>query len=306
MYRKLAQKTNNYSDKSMCQEQQEDIAIPPPRDLTLVDTHCHLDMSPLNSRPEALLTAAHEAGVDTMITVGIDLDSSRRAISLAQRYTGVFATVGIHPHNVATITERDYEKLREMVHNDYDARVVAYGEIGLDFVKLHTPTDLQIVHFRRQLQLAKELQLPIVVHNREAHAQIMAILREESPFPAGGVMHCFSGDIHLAEQVMELGLFISIPGIVTFNNAKDMQEVARLIPLTALLLETDAPFLAPVPMRGKQNEPAFLPHTARRIAQLRDESPQVIARCTTANANRLFRLQSCVTPQKNAGTKDMK
>jgi len=260
-------------------------------DHTLVDTHCHLDMPPLDSRPVEILAAARRAGVGVVITVGIDPPSSEKAVALAARHAGVFATVGIHPHNVAAVTDDDYIKLRALVAGGNGSRVVAYGEIGLDFVKLRAPADLQVVHFRRQLRLARELELPIIIHDREAHDLTLAILAEEGPFPAGGVMHCFSGDMRLAEQVIELGLLISIPGIVTFNSAAALREVARQLPLSSLLLETDAPFLAPVPRRGRTNEPAFLPFTANKVAELRQETLAAVARATTANAIRLFRLE---------------
>jgi len=195
--------------------------------------------------------------------------------------------VGIHPHNVSGIAEHDYEQLRMLARSK---KVVAYGEIGLDFVKAYSPIPEQLDHYELQIQLAKELELPLIIHDREAHSEIMSRLRAAAPFPAGGVMHCFSGDYALAEEVLQLGFHISIPGIVTYKNAEALQEVAQKIPLTALLLETDAPFLAPVPMRGRENKSTYVLFTAEKIAELRGISLTDIAKTTTENSKKLFRL----------------
>ncbi|OGQ98328.1 MAG: hydrolase TatD [Deltaproteobacteria bacterium RIFOXYD12_FULL_55_16] len=254
----------------------------------LIDTHCHLDMSAYEADFEAVLERALAAGVTRIISVGIDLASSRRAIALAEKYEGVYATVGVHPHNVAKLSAADYAELQALCRQ---AKVVAYGEIGLDYVKNYAPVALQKEHFSRQVNLAKELQLPLVVHDREAHAEIMEILEAAAPFPAGGVMHCFSGDAAFARRVLALGFHISIPGVVTFARAEMLQEAVREIPLTSLVLETDGPFLAPVPKRGKRNEPSLLVHTARKVAELKGISFAEVARQTTMNAVRLFGLE---------------
>ncbi len=175
--------------------------------------------------------------------------------------------------------------------------MVAYGEIGLDYVKNHAPRPAQLDHFRRQIELAKGLDLPLIIHDREAHADVMAGLRAAAPFPRGGVMHCYSGDIKLAAEVVELGFHLSIPGIVTFAKAEVLQEVARTIPLTSMLIETDGPYLAPVPFRGQRNEPAYVLYTAAKVAELRQISIDEVARQTTANAVALFRLdRQAATP----------
>lgn len=254
----------------------------------LIDTHCHLDMSAYQADFEAVLDRAGEAGVTRIITVGIDLESSRRAIALAEQYEGVYATVGVHPHNVAELSDADYLELRALCRQP---KVVAYGEIGLDYVKNYAPVSLQKEHFGRQVALARELELPMVVHDREAHDEIMDMLEAAAPFPAGGVMHCFSGDAAFARRVLALGFYISIPGVVTFAKAGMLQEAVREVPLGSLVLETDGPFLAPAPRRGKRNEPGLLVYTAQKVAELKGISFEEVARQTTTNAVRLFGLE---------------
>ena len=254
----------------------------------LIDTHCHLDMSAYGVDFEATLVRAEEAGISRIISVGIDLISSRRAIELAEQHQGIHATVGVHPHNVAELGEGDYAELRGMCSHP---KVVAYGEIGLDYVKNYAPVALQKEHFTRQVALARELQLPLVVHDREAHDDIMEILESAGPFPAGGVMHCFSGDAIFARRVLALGFHLSIPGVVTFAKAEMLHEAVREIPLASLVLETDGPFLAPVPKRGKRNEPQLMLFTAQKVAELKGISLEEVARQTTINAVRLFSLE---------------
>ena len=244
-------------------------------------------MNPYRQDLEDVLRRAVEVGVRQVVTVGTDLASSRKALELAERYENIFATVGIHPHDVSAISETSYEELRRMACNP---KVVAYGEIGLDFFKNYAPADQQMRHFSRQLQLAKELELPVIIHDRDAHQQVMDMLHQAEPFPAGGVMHCFSGDMQLAKQTLELGFFISVPGIVTYAKAEELQDVAARVPLTSLLLETDGPYLTPNPKRGKRNEPAYLVYTARKVAELRGISFAELASATSKNARTLFKL----------------
>jgi TatD DNase family protein len=256
-------------------------------DNPLIDTHCHLDMREYNADLSGVLARSREVGVTHIVTIGIDLDSSLRAIEIAERYPDVSAAVGIHPHSVGSVTKEEYRRLIEMAAHP---KVVGYGEIGLDYVKKYAPVEDQRDHFARQLSVAKELGLPVILHDREAHNDVLHILKELQPFPAGGVMHCYSGDYLLAEEVLALGFHISIPGIVTFKNAAVLQEVAARIPLSAMLLETDGPYLAPMPNRGKRNEPAFLIYIAQKIAELRSCSLAEVCRQTTENARSLFRL----------------
>ncbi len=253
--------------------------------INLTDTHCHLDMDAYSADLDLVLDRAANAGVDAVVTIGIDAKSSQQAVLLAQRYTRVYAAVGIHPHDAANTTEEDFKTIMELASQK---KVVGYGEIGLDYAKKYSPKTIQQQVFSRQLQMAVELNLPVIIHDREAHEDTLCLLKEHAPYPAGGIMHCFSGDMSFAEKVLELGFFISIPGIVTFKNAASLHEVAATIPLTAMLIETDGPFLTPVPFRGKRNEPAFIVYTAQKIADLAGISLQEVAAATTANAQSIF------------------
>lgn len=262
-----------------------------PAGTELVDTHCHLDMDDYRQDLDTVLNTATTNGISKIVTIGIDYQSSLSSIKLARRYEQIYAAVGIHPHYAGTVSESEYKELARLVEDPAN-KIIAYGEIGLDYFRGHCPRDVQLTHFERQLQLAKELSLPIIIHDRDAHEDIMKLLKRYAPFPASGVMHCFSGDLNLARETMKLGLYISIPGIVTFKKSEMMQEVAQNIPLDRMLLETDGPFLAPVPHRSKRNQPSYLVYTAAAIAELRNTSPETIAQATTANAYELFGLGS--------------
>lgn len=253
----------------------------------LIDTHCHLDMSAYKDDLAEVVGRAKSHGVNRIITVGIDLASSREAIRLTENHPGIFATVGVHPHNVAALADEDYEELAVLAKKP---GVVAYGEIGLDFHYNYAPAEIQVAHFSRQVALAKQLDLPLVVHDRDAHAEVLAVLAEARPFPAGGVMHCFSGDTEFARAILDLGFYVSIPGVITFGKSEIMQEAVRHIPLERLVLETDGPFLAPEPRRGRRNESALLLFTAEKVAELKGVSLDEVALATTANAERLFHL----------------
>ena len=254
----------------------------------IIDTHCHLDMGAYGEDRRDVLERARAAGVGRMLTIGIDLESSRAAVRLAGAHPGVFAAVGVHPHHVAETSDDDYRELRLLAAQP---RVVAYGEVGMDAVRNYAPLEVQMEHFRRQARMAQELHLPLIVHDRETHDAIMAVLEEEGPFPAGGVMHCFSGDSELARRVVRMGFYVSIPGVVTFANAGMLREVVETVSLDRLLVETDGPFLAPEPKRGRRNEPAFVLYTARKVAELKGVDLAEVARRTTANAEALFGLR---------------
>ncbi|NOQ67193.1 MAG: YchF/TatD family DNA exonuclease [Desulfobacterales bacterium] len=256
-----------------------------PAGISVIDTHCHLDMINSGDDIGTIISRASASGVSHIITVGIDLESSKKAIDIAEQNKSVYATVGIHPHNVQQLQDKSYDELEKLCHGN---KVVAYGEIGLDFIKQHAPQDVQLEHYARQVVLAKKVGLPLVIHAREAHDEVLHILKSEAPFPSSGVMHCFSGDLHLANQVLDLGFLISIPGIVTFNKAKALQEVAQKIPLNKLILETDAPFLTPDPYRGRINIPEYMLYTAQKVADLRGITVEEVARATTDNAQKLF------------------
>ncbi len=257
--------------------------------LYFTDTHCHLDMSGYAEDLPEVLDRATQNNVFHIVTIGIDLDSSAAAIQLARKHKMISATVGVHPHDIGTLTDESYQELETLVKSNRKF-VVGYGEIGLDYYKNYSEPELQKKHFKKQLLLAKELNLPVIIHDRDAHEDIMSLLKEVGPFENGGVMHCFSGNYSLAREVIDFGFHISIPGIVTFKNAKDLQEVAAKIPLDSMLLETDGPFLAPTPYRGKRNEPSYIPLIAHQIAELRGCELETVAAATSKNANDLFNL----------------
>ena len=260
---------------------------PSPKDCRFVDTHCHLDMEAFAEDLEEVLERAVIAGVERIVTIGIDLPSSGKAITLAQRYPQISAAIGVHPHDVGGLSDKDYASLEKLCA-DHRRWVVGYGEIGLDYYRNYSEPALQRKHFARQLDLAYDLKLPVIIHNRNADDDTLDILRQAKPLEYGGIMHCFSGNLSFAHKVLDLGMMISIPGVVTFKNSQTLQEVAGSIPLASLLIETDGPFLAPHPFRGKRNEPSYAVHTARKIAELRGTDMTVIAAQTTANAEKLF------------------
>ncbi|NOY39477.1 MAG: YchF/TatD family DNA exonuclease [Nitrospirae bacterium] len=250
---------------------------------SFVDTHCHLEMADFDPDRDEVIARARDAEVVAIITIGSDLKGSEGAVRLAREYDFIYAAVGIHPHDAKDYTSDTAEKLRQW---SGEKKVVALGETGLDYHYDHSPRDIQREVFERQLALALELNLPVIVHSREAKADTLNILSESGI--SRGVLHCFSGDMEMAERVMAMGLYVSFAGPVTFKNAKRLQEIAACIPDEYLLIETDAPYLSPAPMRGKRNEPSFLLHTARKLAELRDVGVGDIARITTLNAGRLF------------------
>ncbi len=258
-----------------------------PEGYALVDTHCHLDMDEYRSDLQEVIARAAAHGVTGIVTIGIDLPSSQRAVAIARRFPAVRATIGIHPHHAAEVGDDDLTALADLAEQHRDV-VVAFGEIGLDYAKQYAAPDRQRDLFSRQLDLAAELRLPVVIHNREAHDDCLRLLRAHGRLQQGGVMHCFSGDLALARTVIELNLDISIPGIVTFKNANDLHRVAADLPLERMLIETDGPFLAPAPYRGKRNEPLFTLYTAAAIASLRRLELAEIAAATSRNAARLF------------------
>ncbi len=230
----------------------------------LVDTHAHLDL--LEEDVAAALSRARDAGVTAVVTIGISLQSSRRAVELSHAFPGVYAVVGVHPHDAS---ELDRAALRELRRLAADPRVVGIGETGLDFYRNLSPRSDQEKAFRSLLELAGELSLPVVVHDREAHADTMRILEDYAPFAGRLVMHCFSGDHHMARGVIDMGGFVSVAGPVTFHNARRLQEVVRSLPLESMLVETDCPFLSPHPYRGKPNSPERLVLVARKVAELK-------------------------------------
>ncbi len=260
-----------------------------PPGTTLIDTHCHLDMCDDENDLQEIINSAHSNNIEHIITIGIDYKSSKKAVEIAHDFKNISATIGIHPHDTRNADKHIYKKLIQLTEAK-DNKIVGYGEIGLDYVKNHSPREIQLKHFAYQLGLAGDLNLPVIIHDREAHDDTIRLLNQAAPFPAGGVMHCFSGDVKLARQVLELGFHISIPGVITFKNAKDLQDVIHKIPQERLLLETDGPFLTPVPLRGKPNRPEYLIFTALKVAKLLNLSISEIACSTRENAKKLFNL----------------
>ncbi len=252
----------------------------------LIDTHCHLDAASCPEGADAALARARSAGVGAFVAIGVgSLEAARETVELAERHPDVVATVGVHPHDAAGSTAELEAELRRLAEH---ALVVAIGEIGLDYHYDHSPRDVQQATFRRLLAVARGVKKPIVIHTRSAPEATLAILEEENARDIGGVIHCFSEDLAFARRALDLGFDLSFSGIVTFKGARSIQDVAVWAPSDRLLVETDSPYLAPVPLRGKRCEPAYVLHTARRVAELRGISEADLARTTSENACRRF------------------
>jgi TatD DNase family protein len=253
----------------------------------LVDSHAHLELEPLVKDPEGAVRRAAAVGVTAIITVGIDIEDAEVALEIADRLDNVFASVGFHPHNAKDVQDNGLAKMEQLASRP---KVKGYGEIGLDFFRNLSPQDCQLRVFSEQLELAKKLKKPVVIHLRDAYRQGLDMLEQAAPFPAGGVIHCFSGDWADAERALGLGFYVSIPGTVTFKQKDDLRSIVSRLPEDRILLETDCPFLAPVPLRGKTNEPAYVVHTAKKVAEVRGVSFEDVAATTSSNAARLFDL----------------
>jgi len=254
--------------------------------VTLVDSHCHLDFADFGAELDAVVERAGAAGVATMVTICTRLTEFERVRAIAERYANVWCSVGIHPHEAASEPETAAVRLVELARHP---RVVGIGETGLDYHYDHSPRERQREVFRAHIEAARRSGLPLIVHSRNADADTVELL-EEGAAAGGltGVIHCFSSTELLAKGALALGFYISLSGILTFRNAEELRRIARDVPPERLLVETDAPYLAPVPHRGKRNEPAFVTHTAACLAGLRGQEPEVLAAQTTANFHRLF------------------
>src|SRR6478609_3016537 len=247
----------------------------------LIDTHTHLDDARYNEDREAVITRARNAGIEAFLTIGCDLATSQAAVALSERYPFIYASIGIHPHEAKHVRDTWYDTFRDLARN---MKVVAYGEIGLDYHYNHSPPKDQRDRFREQIQVARELTLPVIIHTREAQEDTVTILKEERASEIGGVFHCFSGDSWLAKEALDLGFYLSFSGILTFQNATPLREIAKNTPLDRVLIETDCPYLTPVPYRGKRNEPAFVSHVAKQLADIHsDLSLAQIEQVTTNN-----------------------
>ncbi len=252
----------------------------------VIDSHAHLEMSPFDRDRDQVVRRAKDAGVEIIVTVGTTVEDCYKALEITLRYPGVYAVIGIHPHEAKDINGGTYDSLKEMAQHK---KVVAYGEIGLDFFRNLSPRATQIRRFREQLELAGELNLPVVIHDRDAHRETMNLLKDWKG-SRGGIIHCFSGDSLMARQCIDLGFYISIPGTVTFEKNETLRSIVRDLPLGSLLVETDCPYLTPNPYRGKRNEPAYVVHTARKIAEIKGKPLEEVAAVTTANAKQIFNI----------------
>ncbi|KMY46171.1 hydrolase TatD [Bacillus sp. FJAT-27916] len=254
----------------------------------LFDTHVHLNDDQFDEDLEEVIERARENGVERVVVVGFDEKTIKRAIELIDTYDFMYAAIGWHPVDAIDLTDSYLEWIEELTAHP---KVVAIGEIGLDYHWDKSPKDVQQVVFRRQIQLAKKLNLPIIIHNREATEDVVTILEEEGAAEVGGIMHCFSGSPETAKRCLDMNFYISLGGPVTFKNAIKPKEVAKAVPLDRLLIETDCPYLAPHPYRGKRNEPSYVRLVAEQIADLKEVSFEEVAKATTENANRLFKIQ---------------
>ncbi|MDT9027784.1 TatD family hydrolase [Rossellomorea yichunensis] len=253
----------------------------------LFDTHVHLNAEQFDEDLEEVISRAREAGVEKMVVVGFDRPTINRAMELIEQYEFLYASIGWHPVDAIDMKDEDLAWIEELSNHP---KVVAIGEMGLDYHWDKSPKDVQKEVFRKQIHLAKKVKLPIIIHNRDATQDIVDILREEGAEEVGGIMHCFSGSPEIAQECVDMNFYISLGGPVTFKNAKKPKEVAKEIPLEKLLIETDCPYLAPHPNRGKRNEPAYVKLVAEQIAELKEITLEEVENITTKNAKKLFNI----------------
>lgn len=252
----------------------------------LVDTHAHLDSSSFDTDRQEVIARAHSGGISHILTVGCDLQSSRASIELAAAHPNIYAAVGVHPHDATQVDDACIEELRHMILAGN--KIVALGEIGLDYYRDRSPRDIQREALRRQIALARETGLPLIIHDRDAHEDVLTILAEEKASEIGGVLHCFSGDVAMAKTCLDMGFYLSFPGTITYPANEATRDVVRAVPVDRMLVETDCPYLSPLPLRGKRNEPALVRHTAERIAEIKGLTIADVARITSRNAFDLF------------------
>lgn len=262
--------------------------------MRFIDSHAHLDMQPLISSLPNVMQRAAANQVGQIMTIGVDLPSSQMALKLASQWPQVFCAIGIHPHDASQISSFEWfeDRLNAIRLQDTLGKIKAIGETGLDFAKEYSPRAKQFHAFGWHLELALKWGLPVVVHDRDAHEQTLDLLAEYVGRGLTGVLHCFSGDTDMARRVLDMGFYVSVSGVVTFAKADILRETVRFMPLDRLLIETDCPFLAPVPCRGKTNEPGYVKYVAEEIARLKDITLEEVASCTTRNAQALFALPS--------------
>lgn len=256
--------------------------------IMFVDSHAHIDSKTYNSDRDIVIKRAIDGNIKLIVNVGIDLYSSEKSIELSNKYNEIYATVGFHPHFAKDFSSKIKERFYELAKNK---KVVAIGEIGLDYYRNLSSRDKQKEVFRELIRFAIELNLPIVIHDRDATSDIMGILQEEHSDKVGGVMHCFSGDLESAYKFVEMGFYISFAGPITYSNNKKSPPIIKALPIEKMLIETDCPYLTPEPNRGKRNEPLYVKDTAQMIAKIKNISIDEVARITTENAKKAFRIQ---------------
>lgn len=254
----------------------------------LIETHAHLDSSKFKKDLDLVIRRAQEAGIEYIFNIGSSDESSKASVALAKKYSQIYATVGVHPHNAIEMTGDTLRLLRDLAQEE---KVRAIGEIGLDYHYDFSPRDVQQRVFRAQLRLAHDLKMPVVIHSREADEDTLRIMREEEVDKVGGIMHCFAGDLEMAEECLKMNLKLAFGGVLTFNNAKMTREVVKALPLEEILIETDCPYLTPVPHRGKRNEPAYVKIVVERIAQIKGMDFEEVARVTSNTAKQLFGIE---------------
>jgi len=252
-----------------------------------IDSHAHLDDERFDEDREELINSLQENGIEAVLNPGADLKTSRAAVALADKYPFIYAAVGCHPHDSKFMDDDTMNIFRELAK---DKKVLGIGEIGLDYYYDNSDRETQKIWFREQIRLAKELDLPYIVHDRDAHEDIIRIMKEEYHSGTRGILHCYSGSVEMAREFMKLGFYISLGGPVTFKKAKTPKMVAKEVPMERLLIETDCPYLAPEPFRGKRNEPKLVKHVAEEIAEIREVTASEIAEKTKENFKRLFNL----------------
>ena len=252
----------------------------------MIDSHCHLYLKANSEEQNKLVNEAVDCGVETIICIGIDVETSRNSVELADKYDAVYATVGLHPHDAKKYSDALLNDLRELAGHD---KVLAIGECGLDYYRNLSPREIQKQVFSKQLELASEVQKPVVIHTRESFEDSLSTVKEHNHKLAGGVFHCFPGDINDAERVFDLGFQISFGGVVTYKNSQ-MSKVAAEADLSRIILETDAPYLTPEPHRGKQNRPAYVKYVYQKLAEIRSVSFEEIEKTIDRNCRKLFRL----------------
>lgn len=253
----------------------------------LFDSHAHLDASKFNGDRDQVIKRAFENDVQLIMNPGADYESSVAAVELSEKYDFIYAAVGIHPHDAKSLDDMMLSLLKAMARKK---KVKAIGEIGLDYYYEHSPRETQKYWFRKQLQLAKDLKMPVIIHDRDANQDVFDILREEESFKTGVLLHCYSGSAELARQYVKLGAYISIAGPVTFKNSRKLIEVVKTVPLDRLMIETDSPYLTPEPYRGKRNESSHVKYVAEKIAEIKEISYDEVAKATTENAKKFFNI----------------